>query len=44
MKYKLLFTVSITVFIVELCDKIQLATLPSAADKEVSKLTMFVGA
>lgn len=44
MDYKVLATVFIAVFIAELGDKTQLATLLFAADKEVSKLTVFVGA
>ncbi len=44
MEYKVLFTVFIAIFIAELGDKTQLATLLFAADKEVSKLTVFVGA
>jgi len=41
--YKLLFTVFSVVFIAEPGDKTQLATMLFAADKEVSKLTGFVG-
>lgn len=39
-----MLTVFIVVFIAELGDKTQLATLLFASDKEVSKLTVFVGA
>jgi putative Ca2+/H+ antiporter (TMEM165/GDT1 family) len=44
MEYKVLLTVFASVFIAELGDKTQLATLLFAADKEVSKLTVFFGA
>ncbi len=44
MEYKVLLTVFIAVFIAELGDKTQLATMLFAADKEVSKLTVFFGA
>lgn len=40
----MLFTVFAVVFVAELGDKTQLATMLFAADKEVSKLTVFVGA
>ncbi len=44
MDWKIFITVFSVVFIAELGDKTQLATLLFAADKEVSKLTVFIGA
>jgi putative Ca2+/H+ antiporter (TMEM165/GDT1 family) len=44
MNWKILSTVFISVFIAELGDKTQLATLLFASDKEISKLTVFAGA
>ena len=44
MEYKVLLTVFVAVFIAELGDKTQLATMLFAADKDVSKFTVFVGA
>jgi putative Ca2+/H+ antiporter (TMEM165/GDT1 family) len=44
MDYKILLTVFGAVFIAELGDKTQLATMLFAADKQVSKMTVFAGA
>ena len=44
MDLKVLTTVFTSVFIAELGDKTQLATLLFASDKETSKLTVFIGA
>ncbi len=44
MDWKILLTVLSAVFVAELGDKTQLATLLFAADKEVSKFAVFLGA
>jgi putative Ca2+/H+ antiporter (TMEM165/GDT1 family) len=44
MDWRILATVFLSVFVAELGDKTQLATMLFAADKEVSRLTVFVGA
>lgn len=44
MEWKLLATVFAAVFVAELGDKTQLATMMFAADKDVSRWTVFFGA
>ena len=44
MEWKILSTVFVSVFIAELGDKTQLATMLFASDKQISKLTVFLGA
>ena len=43
MEWKFLLTVFGSIFIAEMADKTQLATLLFAADREVSKWTVFLG-
>ena len=44
MEWKLLITVFSAVFIAEMADKTQLVTMLFAADRDVSRLTVFIGA
>jgi putative Ca2+/H+ antiporter (TMEM165/GDT1 family) len=44
MDWKLLFTVFATIFVAEIGDKTQLATLLYASGAEASRLTVFLGA
>jgi putative Ca2+/H+ antiporter (TMEM165/GDT1 family) len=44
MEWKILATVFVTVFLAELGDKTQLATMLFAADGKASKWTVFIGA
>ncbi len=44
MDWKIFATIFSSVFVAELGDKTQLATLLFASEKEISKLTVFIGA
>lgn len=44
MEWKLFFTVFASVLVAEMADKTQLVTLLFAADREVSRMTVFVAA
>ena len=44
MDIRVLSTVFVSVFVAELGDKTQLATMLFAADKDTSKMTVFIGA
>lgn len=44
MEWKLFLTVFGSIFLAEMADKTQLATLLFAADRQASKLTVFLGA
>ncbi|MBL4729531.1 MAG: TMEM165/GDT1 family protein [Gammaproteobacteria bacterium] len=44
MDLKIFFTVLFTVFIAEIGDKTQIATMLFATDKDVSKITVFIAA